>query len=306
MAVGDPDYSAETKGTAGGLSGMNSQAINLNHFVSTAFGIPDIIGTGGASQYEPDMLRGIPFVNDPRTTIQRPGMSPTYRPPVNAGSVQGGVSGEYRIVKTPNEALAMLSELPPERMIEWKNAAYEAGLYDPGFYSSGRKPRDAGFLDEYDRNAMGRLMMNVMTAPEGTTAQWVLDQMKKDNPYSKENNFGRPKASATIQMEDPAAIRSYVRTTATELLGRDLPPEQMNSLVEKIMGQSRAAKMAGANAQIAAANSGEGGVTETQDVNIAARVEEGIMAADPGGVGANRFAEAYDVFFKMMMGGGGA
>lgn len=285
--------------------GLTNQQIAANNFASSVTGMGPV-GTGGAGEYldygqvlgySPGQpVSSIPFEENKAYGEGRPA-SP------GAGRFQVNQNTMGRYAATPNEALRIISEMPKERQLEWKQGLYDAGLYDPSFYSQGRKPRQVGLLDDDDRQAFGRLFLNVLNAPPGTTAQGALEMLKEDNPYSAKNNYGRPKSVSQYSIADPATIRQIARTAATELLGRDLDDKSMEALVGKIQAQQTGAAQAGASAVNAAQNAGQGGVIGVQDVDVNARTKEEIMNENPAEVAAKKFANGYDVFMKLMLGG---
>ena len=214
------------------------------------------------------------------------------------------VGGQYTPkVQNVNQALGAIMNLPKEEVIAWKNRMYDSGLYDPGYYSKGIKPRQVGVFDSADMGAMQELMYTALRAPEGYTVQSLLGEMEKTSPYSAKNDYGKQRPTASVTTIDPATVRKYAETAAQELLGRKLDDKALQSLVKRMVSSDTGAKVAGAQAQIAASEGG-GGVVQQQDVDVATRTEQAVEDENAAEVEAKRFAGGFDTFMKLITGGG--
>lgn len=277
---GDPDSVGYTDIT----SGTDDQELKYEDFLSGLFGQSQIVGQQpkavlSSGSYFPGMPAGIRGIMSP---LQEDGP---------------------RIPHSINQAVALVHDLPEDQMLNWKQALYDAGLYAPDFYSRNLKPRQIGIMDENDTGAMTQLAALSARAKPGTTLQDVLALMKKDNPFSKDNGFGKEPKHITAQVHDPASIRQYARTAAQELLGRDLDDKTLNALTQKMMAQETGAVTGQAQAQMASSESTGSTIDISQDFDVAARTAEAVEAANASEAEAKRFASGYDVFMKMVTGG---
>ena len=98
-------------------------------------------------------------------------------------------------------------------------------------------------------------------------------------------------------------MRKYAETAAQELLGRKLDDKALQSLVKRMVSSDTGAKVAGAQAQIAASEGG-GGIVQQQDVDVATRTEQAVEDENAAEVEAKRFAGGFDTFMKLITGGG--
>ena len=167
---------------------------------------------------------------------------------------------------TYDEAYQELAKMAPAERRAFLNGLYKAGVYE------GSKPSNTGF-DNSDFAAVARAML--WANPKGYTLEAALPMMLADPSITKQLGGG-----TRIRTTAKQDLKAVFRQSAQQILGRDLPDNEIEKFIRAYQGMETREQTGGATAPAAQ-------VAATEQI-------QQDYQAEADGVGMMRLAEAFN------------
>lgn len=168
---------------------------------------------------------------------------------------------------TYDEAYQELAKMDPAERRGYLNSLYKLGVY------GGSKPSTTGF-DSRDFNAVSQAMMYANV--KGVTLDVALALMASDPSIAKGVGVGGVSVRTTAKQD----LKAVFRQSAQQILGRDLPDNEIEKFIRAYQGMETREQTGGATAPAAQ-------VAATEQI-------EQDYQAEADGVGMMRLAEAFN------------